>query len=448
MSILLMMVIVSCSAGAHGHEIFKKSEFAARRARLMEKIGDGVVVLLGARTPSSGRKFFQNNDFFYFSGVEVPDASLIIDGLNKESIIFFTISEDEAKGEGIPLDFVISPQKSTGIEKALPLEQFGSYMTGLSLKAKNFYTLFRSEELMRDNTNEKFNLLQRTMTMNLWDGRLTRELQFVKNLRDKFPQVSVMDCSQQVWDLRKIKSVSEIECIRHAAQIGVKAHEALIRETNVGAKEYELAAVFEFVSKKNGAQDLAYETILMSGPNHAYGHYHRHDKILQDGDFVILDAGPKYDYYVADISSTFPANGIFSPEQKKLYELADGVRRVCLKNYRPGITLKEVGQLIRDYIGAQGYDPDDPKYSGTIRYGGYNHSIGMAVHDFLGYRFDPEEPLAEGFVFACDINWPFPEKELGVRLEDTVVITADGCENLSQGLARTIQEIESLLGAK
>jgi len=248
-----------------------------------------------------------------------------------------------------------------------------------------------------------------------------------------------------IWDLRKIKSPAEIDFMRRAAQIGVKAHTALIRCVRPDVSEKELAAVFHYVCQKEGANDLAYYTILMSAENHRYGHYHKHDRILEDGDFVILDAGPDFGYYNADISTSFPANGKFSPRQKELYTLANGVRNTCLQNYRPGITLSDVGKKVKEYLIENGYDPENPKYRGWIRYGGYNHSIGMATHDVMGTFAGPEEVLKPGFVFACDINFPFPEEEMGIRLEDVVVITETGCENLSEGVPRTIDEVEATI---
>ena len=206
--------------------------------------------------------------------------------------------------------------------------------------------------------------------------------------------------------------------------------------------ERSLAALFEFVSKREGAQELAYETIIMAGEHHPWGHYHRHDHTLEDGDFVILDAGPDYAYYNVDISTTFPANGTFTPEQRELYELGLGIRQVCLDNYRAGTTFQEVGQKVKEWLVANGYDDTENRFRGLIRWGCYNHPVGLATHDVMASITGPDEPLEPGFVFACDINMPQTET-LGIRIEDTVVITEDGYENLSTGLPRTVQEIES-----
>lgn len=441
-NLLLITLLVSVS---FAQEKFGKSEYAARRAKLMEKISDGVAIILGAPTPATSRHFFQSNAFYYFTGVEIPDAALIIDSNRKESILFFTIAERKAQGDGISVELVKNPKEITGIERVLPIEQFSRNLSRISLQTKNFYTMFKPGEQPRDNTNETFRALQNTMTMNMWDGRLTRELQFVKKLKEKFPYITVMDCSPMVWDLRKIKSTAEIAHIRRAGQIGVKAHLAMIKATRPGAKEKNLAALFEYTCNINGAQEQAYAVIIMSGPNHAFGHYHAYDRILDKKDFIILDAGPDYAYYNADISTTFPASGKFSPRQKEIYELGVGILKVCQQNYRPGTTLKAVGQKVKQHLIEQGYDPNERRFRGLIRYGGYNHSIGMATHDPMGNWGGPDEVLQPGFVFACDINMPYADEELGIRIEDTVVITEDGYENLSKGLPRTVKEIEDFM---
>jgi Xaa-Pro aminopeptidase len=424
--------------------LFDRQEYAARRSRLMDKIPDGIAVILGATSPAGDREFRQGHDFAYFTGVEIPDAYLIIDGIRRESVLFFTIGEKEAEGEGLPLDLIRNPKEITGIEKVLSAEQFGAALTGLSQKTRVFYTMFKPEELGAENTNEKWNALQKTMTLNLWDGRLTRELQFVRQLRDKFPPVDVRDCSASVWDLRKIKTPAEIEVLRRAAQIGVKAHNALIQSTRPGVSEKALEAVFEFVCRLEGAVDMAYMPILMSGKNHAFGHYHKYDRTLKDGDFIILDAGPDYADYHVDISTTFPASGTFTPRQKELYEAALAVRDVCQANYRPGVTFKQVGAAVEAMLKDKGMDRFAQDFRGIVRYGGYNHMIGLATHDVTGTFAGPDEVLAPGFVFACDIQLFRLEEEIGIRIEDTIAVTETGYENLSLGVPRTVADIEAL----
>lgn len=424
---------------------FGAGEYAARRARLMDKIGDGVAVFLGASTPISDVAFRQGHDFSYLAGVPFPNAALIVDGLRKESILFFTMSETEAASEGIPRELVRNPRAFMGVERVLPAEQFGSFLAGLCQRTKTLYTMFKPEELGPESSNEKFNILQRTMTLSPWDGRLTRELQFVKQLCDKFPQVEIRDCSPIVWELREIKSPAELDVLRRAARIGVEAHRALIQSTRPGVAEKALAAVFEFVCGLEGAAGQAYSPIIMSGKNHAYGHYHAYDRIMKAGDFVILDAGPDYADYHVDISTSFPASRSFSARQRELYEVALAVHDTCLANYRPGVSFKQVGEKVAAMLKEKGLDAYAKDFAGIVRYGGYNHMIGLATHDVVGRFAGPDEVLAPGFVFACDIQLFRIDEEIGIRIEDTVAITESGCENLSLGVPRTVAEIEALM---
>lgn len=453
---LTFSLTTACSSGGSGGgevafiqpgSLIENAEYATRRARLMDQIPDGIAIILGAVTPVETYRFFQNNDFLYFSGVEIPNAVLVIDGVHRESVLFFSMDERTARGEGLPAGLVTDLVGYTGIERAEPLDGLEPFLAGLSRQVDVFYTSHFPGELTNINTREAHNSWRRTMMENPLDGRLTRELQFVEYLKREYPRVEVKDCASTIWNMRRIKSPAEVALIREAARIGVAAHNELIRNTGIGMTENALAAVFEFICRREGAQELAYPTILMSGTNHPFGHYHRNDRTLQDGDFVILDAGPDYAYYNADISTSFPVNGRFTEYQRELYELANGIMEVCLANYRPGTSLAEVGRKVEEWLVEQGHDPTERRFRGLIRWGGYNHTIGMATHDVQDTFGDADEPLKVGFVFACDVNMPYDE-DFGLRLEDTVVITEDGCENLSVGVPRTIQEVEAIMRQK
>ncbi len=440
----LLFLTVCLSSELYADLIFEKSEYAARRSRLMEMIPDGAAIILGAQDIIGYNPYFQNNDFMYFSGVEIPHSILVIDGKNKESVLFFTISERQARSENISVDMVRKPVGHTGIEKYYPVEQFTSYLSRLTSQIEVLYTSFKPEELMRECTNEKLRTLQRNILFNVWDGRLTREQQFVKLLREKFPHALVKDCSTLVAELRVIKSPAEIDLIRKAGKIGVKAHIEMMKATKPGVFEYELAALYEYICKKEGAQDLAYNVIISSEENHPYLHYYKHNRLLQDGDFLVVDAGPDVGYYDVDISASYPANGKFTTRQREVYEACYEIEKACMSFYRPGITCEEVNEKVKDFLERKGFDLSKDAFKIMTRSGGgCSHYVGMAVHDVGG---GPRgEQLKPGMVFACDILAVFADENLGVRVEDTVLITQDGCENLTAGMPREIEEIEALM---
>jgi Xaa-Pro aminopeptidase len=435
-----LLVLSISTASAAGPLFFDKAEYAARRQKLMDKVPDGAAIVLGS-TPATGfLEYFQNNDFLYLTGIEIPNAALIVDGRARTSAIYFTISESAARNEGISLDLVRDPKGVAGLEQAGPIDQLTSALARLAGRGAVLYTSFKPEELSREASSEKFGILQNSMTLNLWDGRLTRELQFVRHLRDRFPAAEVKDASAILADLRTVKSTAEIAHLRKVGRLGVEAHKAMMRATGVGVPEYEMAAAFEYACKKAGARDIGYNVIISSAQNHPYLHYYRHDRVLKEGDFIVVDAGPNLDYYTVDISASYPANGKFTPRQREIYEAALAVEKACLEVYRPGITCDQVRDEVREIVRKRGFDVDGDLFKVRTMQGGCSHYVGMAVHDVGG---GPRGPLRPGMVFACDIYAVFAKEDLGVRVEDTVVITETGCENLTPGLPRELAEIEA-----
>jgi len=237
----------------------------------------------------------------------------------------------------------------------------------------------------------------------------------------------------------------EAEIIAHlrtVGRLGVEAHKAMMKATRVGAPEYEMAAAFVYTTKKGGARELAYNTIISSAENHPYLHYYRHDRILKDGDFIVVDAGPNLDNYVIDISASYPANGRFTPRQREIYEAAQAIEEACLQVYRPGIEAKDVQPLVLEILKKKGFNVDKDLFKIRTMQTGISHNVGMATHDVSA---GPRGPLKPGMVFACDIYAFWEGEDLGVRVEDTIVITETGCENLTPGLPRTITEIETFM---
>ncbi len=421
--------------------IFDNSEYAARRKKLMDKIPDGIVIIRGAQLPGSYMEYYQNNSFMYFTGIEMPDATVIIDGIKKESTILFTSSERAARSEGIPVELINNPTKHTGIENFQSLSNLSSILNSYSKKGYVFYTSYKPEELMRSCSNETLSRLRMNMMDNEWDGRLTRELQFVEKLKEKFPKTKVKDCSELMWELRVIKSQAEIKLMREAGKIAVKAHREMIKSTRPGLYEFELAALYEFYCKKDGAQNLAYYQIICSGPNHPYLHYYKHDRKLEDGDFLVIDVGPDHHYYDIDITVSYPVNGKFTARQKEVYEACNAVHEANMKVYRPGLTSEQCRKEVAEILKSQGFDLTKDYFKRMQ--GGFGHSVGMAVHD-VGRRGNVLKP---GMVIANEPLTYYPEEELGVRVEDTILITEDGCENLTAGLPRTVEEIEKFMKA-
>jgi len=439
-AVLAASILLSLAISAFGGPLlFEKEEYAARRARLMDRIPDGAAVIFGAKPLAGYFPFVQSNDFRYLCGVEAPDAVLIVDGKRRTSTLFMTLTERAARNDGIPLDLVREPVQATGIEVVLPADRLTSVLAGLAGRGYTLYTPFFPEELARECSTEKWRTLQAGMVADPWDGRLTREVQCVKLLRERLPSAEVKDCSAMIWEQRAVKSAAEVEVLRKGAAIAVRAYREVLKAVRPGMPEYELAALFEYHCKKEGARDLAYYIILCSAENHPYVHYYKHDRVLQDGDFVVMDAGPDLAGYDIDITVSFPVNGKFTPRQKEIYEACLAVHEASLSLYRPGLTVEAVRSGVGEILQKKGHDLKKDSFRQLS--GGFGHYVGLAVHDVGG----GPAVLKPGMVFANEPLALYPAENLGVRIEDTVLVTESGCENLTGGIPRSVRDVEEFM---
>jgi Xaa-Pro aminopeptidase len=418
---------------------FDKSEYAARRERLMTRIPDGVAIVLGSIAGPLRNEFIQNNEFIYLCGVKLPNAVLIVDGVRKESTLLYTTRENYLRNEGLSLEFLRDPLGITGVEKHLPADQFTGMLTDLAGRTSVFYTPFNPEGPP-----------QEVATSSEWDGRLTRERQFVSTIQQRFPRLEVRNAAPILWDLRRIKSSAEADVLRTASQITARAMIEVMKAGRVGMREYELAALFEYVCKREGCRRVFdYNVIIASAENHPYLHYYRHDRQLVDGDFLVVDSGADYLDYDSDTSVSFPINGRFSPRQREIYEACNAVSKACLPLYRPGVTAYEMGAAARQKLEAEGHDLSKDAFA-RLRYfreGGVTHHVGLATHDAGGSDKPKDEPLRAGEVIACDVFATFPDENLGVRIESIVLVTENGSENFSVDVPREIHEIEALMSS-
>ncbi len=433
---LVLAAALTVPALAEAGMKFDKSEYAARRTKLMDRIADGTAILFGAQTISSYYPYSQANDFLYLTGVELPNAALIMDGRSRTSTLFLTTTETAVLSEGLDPALARDPKAFTGIERVLPTESL-SQMIAMTAGRSVIYAPFSPEELYREASTEKQSAFLRSATLNPWDGRLTREMQFVRVLKERFPQAEVRNLSPLIWELRTIKSPAEIALLRKAAAIGVKAHIEILKAARPGMREHELSAVLNYVCEREGAQESAYGVIICSGPKHPFLHYAKHDRLLRDGDLLVVDAGPDLDAYDIDITTTFPAGASFTPRQKEIYEACLAVHEACLAVYRPGLTSTQCREEVDEILKKKGFDLSRD-YFQRMR-GGFGHYVGMATHDVGG----GPQTLKPGMVFANEPLVVLAAEEIGVRVEDTVLITETGCENLTAGIPRTVKEIEA-----
>jgi Xaa-Pro aminopeptidase len=397
---------------------FDKSEYQARRTKLMESVPDGIAVILG----SEG--VYQNSNMIYFAGIEEPFSILIIDGMNKRSTLFMTSVESSAK-----------VRKDTGVERVLPLSDLTRQLGTYQAQTKIIYTPIDQD----DRGYIPFDVIDPVI-------RLSREMTFINQIKERYPFFTFKDLNPAIGALRVIKSPAEIEMHRESARISSLAHIEVLRLAEPGMYEWELEALFEYMIKSLGGQGFAYDPIIPSEPKWYNTHYSENSRKILDGEIVMPDVGGEYHYYDTDISATWPINGKFTSEQARLNRIIVAVENAMQEVFRPGITSADLPAEVQAILSKQGIDMEK---EGVFAVNA-NHWIGLDIHDVV--RYGPSSrttPFKPGMILASDPGIRMKDKDgnvfVAVKIENTVLITEDGCENLSRLVPRTVEEIEKVM---
>ena len=440
-----------------GAEIFPPEEFAARRASVMDKIADGVAILQGTTERPGEQALRQNNQFFYLTGVVEPRAIVVIDGRTRKTTLFLEPRNErrEQRMLGPGLSPGTDAAAATGIDQVLARDEFTNAVAGLARDGRAIYTPLRPEVLGEASSSDPAALWRATKA-DPWDGRISREDQFVQKLKAASPRSTVADLDPIVDQLRTIKSAREIAVIREATRITGLAIMEAMRDARPGMKEYELQADAEFVFKKWGAYGPSYFALVATGPNTYYSHYHKNTATLKDGDLVQFDYAPDYKYYQSDVTRVFPANGRFTPRQREFYTIYLKLYQAVMTSIRPHASAPDI---LKDAVAkmdavmasftfadakikeaATAFVENYRRTSPTAR--SLGHDVGMEVHDVSA---GPRPTLEPGRIFTIEPAMQIADEHLGLRLEDMILITEQGYENLSAFVPVEIGAIEKLM---
>jgi Xaa-Pro aminopeptidase len=273
------------------------------------------------------------------------------------------------------------------------------------------------------------------------------EREFARQIQARHPQVVIRNSYPLLAAMRKIKAPEEIDAIRKAMQITEAGIRRMMRAAKPGAMEYELEAEFNFELAAHGQRRTAFPSIIAGGERIFYLHYADPIAALANDELILSDVGASYDEYCTDISRVFPANGHFSERQAQLYQVAYAANRAVMDQVRPGVLFPQLNRTCRE-VSFEGLKAlgilDDAADIGRYVWHGVTHHVGLDTHDVGGY----EEPMAENMVVVVDAGIYVREWGIGLRIEDNVLVTADGCENLSVAIPATIEEIERLMADK
>lgn len=461
LAVLLLNVMIVLTATAQKQpyftKAFSKSEFATRRAEVMKSIGsDSIAVIRGNEGMPSYVAFRQGGDFFYLTGVEAPGATLVLDGgSGKETLFLPPKNEQRERSEGALLAPDDVSRELTGISDIRPVGDFTTFMGRLSSARQGLYAPMAPQvlEAMSRDLAVRYN---QERIDDPWDGRSSREMHFISLLHERLPGFQVKNLTPILDRMRLIKSKEEIEVLRRSSQLAVEALVEAMRSTQPGMYEYELDALGRFIYLRNGADGMAYYALVADGVNAYQPHYHAGQSQITDGHLVLMDFAPSYHYYNSDVTRMWPANGRFSPEQRDLYNFYLGCYRAILNHIRPNVPISTIGTeaakdmealLARTKFSnekstrAASKFVSDYKRRASLPNFMLGHWVGLSTHDVGGVVSE----LKPGMVFTIEPALTVPEDETYIRLEDMLLVTERGVQNMSASAPMEIEAIEKLM---
>lgn len=407
--------------------------FEENRKRLASMLEENSVAILFAGCAPYKRgdekyPFSPDRNFYYVTGIEREDCIFMLSKTQTGLIHRLYIPRDNgylAKWIGANMSEE-EAQETSGIADIAFIDGFESDI---------------AEFMFKNNTEHVYLDLE----CRDWKAQPSTALEFADKLKRKFPAVGLIDLYPIFGDLRLIKQDWELERLRVAMDITTKGFLAMMRHAKAGMMEYEIEAEFDYVLKQNGIQQKAFETIAAGGKRGTILHYVQNDQQVQDGEMVLVDAGAQYQWYNGDITRTFPVNGKFSQRQKLVYEIVlEGQKRV-MESIRPGVPFSRLNQVLKEYyleelkkLGLAETMDDVAKYY----YHGVSHYLGAETHDIGRYT---DRMLQPGMVLTVEPGLYIEEWEIGIRIEDDVLVTGDGFEILTKDMIRTVEDIEAFM---
>jgi Xaa-Pro aminopeptidase len=398
---------------------YPPEEFAARRERLAHALGRGTVVLFGATEPSPGVRFRQDNDFFYLTGNESINAVLVLDVVSARATLFLPgLSEVAITYEGPNWLNEPTPAATHQFSAVRPLAELQTFLRQLAQPAAStiWTRLSPHDEVNHGRVDVGLNTTRRRT--NPYAQEPTTDEARADALRRNLPGATVGDVTPALDRLRTIKTAREIAILREVGRISAEAMRRAITATRSSRFEYELEAEATHWLTKNGAQ-AAYPAIVASGPNGNAWHYEDNGRRFQPGDLVVMDYGGSLDHLTIDITRTWPVSGIFTDKQRQAYDCVLEAQQAILGAIKPGVSRAVVRDAAEAVFRRHGFDASHA-YVG--------HYVGLSVHD-VG---DWDAPFEAGMVLAIEPMVDLPDEHLHVRVEDTVLVTATGVENLTR----------------
>jgi Xaa-Pro aminopeptidase len=479
--IIAVVAILRAEEGRIDEEL--RNDLIRRRAEISEAIGpDSMLIVFSApqrpKTNDVLYEYRQGNNLFYLTGITQEDTILVLlpGSKNRKEFLFI---QDRNPAAEVWTGKILSTEEVrniSGVQNVFSTNRFSSFINSI-LRRQPFEV---NRYVPSDEYDPLFDkLIQGTAKIYLSfenasgvGEELSKEQEFASELNKHFTGFQIRDAWPHLTRMRQVKSAHEVKMLREAVDITCEALQQVYRRVEPGMWEYEAEAIVEGVFKKGNAFDWGFPSIIASGPNATTLHYEDSQRKMQDGDLLLMDVGAEYRYYSADVTRTIPVNGKFTKEQAEIYQIVFDAQEAAMKLSRPGAKLPDVHlagtEVVKQGLKRLGLitDTTNDQYKMFFMHG-VSHWLGMDVHD-TGERWRPLEP---GMVYTIEpgiyvredalVNLPStPENEklkaailpawekyknIGVRIEDDILITENGHEVLSKSAPRTIAEIEAMM---
>ncbi len=417
-----------CGLGAAFH--------AGRRAALRKELGEGVVVVRGLPESRDYVQFRQDKTFWYLTGIESPGASLVMDCKSGREVLLLPDPNKMSEiWEGEMWDAGDAwVQELAGFAEILPTREFEK-VVGEALKATPKAWVSLHPNVGISGCYDRASPYDQRIAKDPFDGRVNREQALKEALATKF-NVEVADLAPKLNELRRVKQPEEIAACERASRAGAVAMVEAMRSTRPGLGEWEIDSLMTWLHRVEGAAGPAYQPICGSGANSLVLHYSASNRRMLDGEVLLVDYAPELDHYICDITRTWPVNGKFSARQAELYDAVLEAQKAGIAATKPGVRMRDVNAACDKVLKERGF-------GGFIRHGAC-HYVGMEVHD-VGSGGSKLEP---GVVFTIEPGLYEAETGIGIRIEDVVLVTADGAKVLTAGAPRERAEIEALVASE
>ena len=443
--------------------IFTADEFKSRRMKLAKELeSNAIAVFQGAPSETGYVKFRQYNEFYYLSGIETPHAYMIIKGDSGETTLYLPHKNERRERSEGPLlsaEDVETVKAMTGVEHVFATTMMGEHLWRMRMRTKPIVYLYQSPPERHAESRDLLLRHEGDIQNDPWDQTQPRYKDFNHNMSGHMAGSEIRDLTKILDQLRLIKSNAEIEVIKKATVLSCLALMEAMRSTKPGIYEYELDGMAKYIYHINGAQGDAYYSLIANGSNAYMPHYHEKKDKLRDGDLMLMDYSPDFQYYMSDITRMIPVNGKFSEEQSQLYGFYVACYRAILDKIRPFIepvkVRKEAADKMKQILSIAKFNQTHHRKaaenfvesyarSSKRQYASLGHGVGMATHD-VG---DHSKMLLPGMVFTIEPALRVPEENIYIRLEDLIIITETGAEVVSDFVPMDMRGIEKLMREK